>query len=455
MSILNNTERSPKKIAVAYSGGLDTSVIMPWLKERYGCEVVAVVADVGQGAQELAGIEAKAKKTGASMCVVKDLRKQFLEEFVWPMVISGAVYEGKYLLGTSIARPIIARAQVEVALKTGCDALAHGCTGKGNDQVRFESTYAALAPHLQVIAPWRMWEMKSREQLLGYLKQRNIPCSASAEKIYSRDANIWHISHEGGELEDPWNAPPEDVWMRSVSPLSAPDKPEEVTLTFEKGVPVAIDGKKLDPVALVEKLNAIGGKHGVGRVDIVENRLVGMKSRGCYETPGGTIITAAARGLEELVLDRTTLHFRERLSHDFSEMIYEGSWFTPLREAIWASFESIARVMTGDIVVRLHQGSAVVIKRRSKHSLYSESFATFGADEVYDQSHAGGFIRLHSLPSRIRALKDRQAIDVASRKEMKPNGKTKSKAPVAVNAPGNAPGKSAAKSPLRTKAKVS
>jgi argininosuccinate synthase len=276
--------KNPTKIAVAYSGGLDTSVIIPWLKEKYGCEVVAVVADVGQGAQELEGIEAKAKKTGASSCYIKDLRKPFLEEFVWPMVISGSVYEGKYLLGTSIARPIIARAQVEVALKTGCDALAHGCTGKGNDQVRFESTYAALAPHLQIIAPWRMWDLRSREQLLGYLKQRNIPCAASAEKIYSRDANLWHISHEGGELEDPWNAPPEDVWMRSVSPLSAPDKPEEVMLSFVQGVPIALDGKKIDPVTLVEKLNVLGGKHGVGRVDIVENRLVGMKSRGCYET---------------------------------------------------------------------------------------------------------------------------------------------------------------------------
>ncbi|MFO0828307.1 MAG: argininosuccinate synthase [Phycisphaerales bacterium] len=407
--------KNPKKIAVAYSGGLDTSVIIPWLKERYGCEVVAVVADVGQGAHELEGIEAKAKKTGASTCIVKDLRAQFLEEFVWPMVISGAVYEGKYLLGTSIARPIIARAQVEVALKTGCDALAHGCTGKGNDQVRFESTYAALAPHLDVIAPWRMWDLKSREQLLGYLKARNIPCAASAEKIYSRDANIWHISHEGGELEDPWNAPPEDVWMRSVSPLQAPDKPEDVMVSFEKGVPVAIDGKKLGAVALLEKLNALGGKHGIGRVDIVENRLVGMKSRGCYETPGGTIITAAARGLEELVLDRSTLHYRERLSHQFADIIYEGQWFTPVREAIWASFATIAQRMTGDVVVHCHKGSATVTKRRSPNSLYSESFATFGVDEVYDQSHAGGFIRLYSLPTRIRALKERVAANGAKR----------------------------------------
>ena len=409
--------KSPKKIAVAYSGGLDTSVIIPWLKERYSCEVVAVVADVGQGAHELEGIEAKAKKTGASTCVVKDLRAQFLEEFVWPMVISGAVYEGKYLLGTSIARPIIARAQVEVALATGCDALAHGCTGKGNDQVRFESTYAALAPHLDVIAPWRMWDLKSREQLLAYLKARDIPCAASAEKIYSRDANVWHISHEGGELENPWNAPPEDVWSRSVSPLAAPDQAEDVMLSFDKGIPVAVDGKPMGSLALLEHLNVLGGKHGVGRIDIVENRLVGMKSRGCYETPGGTIIMNALRGIEELVLDRTTLHFREKLSHDFSELIYEGQWFTPLREAIWASFASIAKPLTGDVVVRCHKGTAIVTKRRSPNSLYSESFATFGVDEVYDQSHAGGFIRLYSLPSRIRALKERHAID---RVESKP-----------------------------------
>ncbi|MDZ4828780.1 MAG: argininosuccinate synthase [Phycisphaerae bacterium] len=410
--------KNPKKIAVAYSGGLDTSVIIPWLKERYSCEVVAVVADVGQGAHELEGIEAKAKKTGASTCVIKDLRTQFLEEFVWPMVISGAVYEGKYLLGTSIARPIIARAQVEVALETGCDALAHGCTGKGNDQVRFESTYAALAPHLDVIAPWRMWDLKSREQLLAYLKVRDIPCAASAEKIYSRDANVWHISHEGGELENPWNAPPEDVWSRSVSPIAAPDKAEDVMLSFDKGVPVAVDGKSMGSLALLELLNVLGGKHGVGRIDIVENRLVGMKSRGCYETPGGTIIMNALRGLEELALDRTTLHFRETLSHEFSDIIYEGQWFTPLREAIWASFAAIAKPLTGDVVVRCHKGTATVTKRRSPNSLYSESFATFGVDEVYDQSHAGGFIRLYSLPSRIRALKERHAID---RVESKPN----------------------------------
>lgn len=417
-------DMQPKKIAVAYSGGLDTSVLIPWLKERYRCEVVAVVADVGQGAHELDGIEAKAKRTGASRCVVKDLRAAFLEEFVWPMVVSGSIYEGKYLLGTAIARPIIARAQVEVALATGCDALAHGCTGKGNDQVRFESTYAALAPHLAVIAPWRMWDLRSREQLLAYLAERKIPCAASAEKIYSRDANLWHISHEGGELEDPWNAPPEEVWMRSVSPQSAPDRPEEVRVSFERGVPVALDGKRMGAVALLERLNALGGRHGVGRVDIVENRLVGMKSRGCYETPGGTIVVAAARALEELVLDRTTLHYRERLAHDFAEIIYEGRWFTPLREAIWASFASIARTMTGEVVVRCHKGTATATRRRSPHSLYSESFATFGVDAVYDQADAGGFIRLFALPSRIRALKERHDLDGT---KQAPSAKRKSK----------------------------
>ncbi len=403
--------RSPRKICVAYSGGLDTSVIIPWLKERYGCEIVAVVADVGQGEGELEGIEEKARRTGASTCIVRDLRADFLEEFVWPMVMSGAMYEGKYLLGTSIARPIIARAQVEAALETGCDALAHGCTGKGNDQVRFESTYAALAPHLDVIAPWRMWNLRSREQLLGYLKERNIPCSASAEKIYSRDANLWHISHEGGELEHPWNPPPTDIWTRTVDPLAAPDRPEETIVGFERGRPVSVDGKRLGAVALLEALNAIGARHGVGRVDLIENRLVGMKSRGCYETPGGTILMAALRGLEEMVLDRTTLHFREKLALDFAEVIYDGRWFTPVRAAMQAAFESIAGPLTGEVAVRCHKGTATAVRRRSPNALYSESFATFGADDVYDQSHAGGFIRLFALPSRIKALKERHDLD--------------------------------------------
>jgi argininosuccinate synthase len=399
-----STTATPKKVCVAYSGGLDTSCIIPWLRETYGCAVVACVADVGQGARELEGIGEKATKSGASECLVVDLKEPFLREFAFPMAIAGSVYENRYLMGTSIARPIIARAQVEVALATGCDALCHGCTGKGNDQVRFESTYAALAPQLRVISPWRIWDLKSREAMLAYLKARNVPTTASAEKIYSRDANIWHISHEGGELEDPWNAPPEDVWMITTSPKDAPDRPEDVTLSFRRGFPVSVNGAAMDPVALMTELNAIGARNGVGRVDICENRLVGMKSRGVYETPGGTILMEALRGLEQLVLDRETLHFRERLALDFAKIIYNGTWFSPTREAMWASFEAIARVMDGDVVVRCHKGRAEAVRRRSPNSLFHHGFATFGEDEVYDHKHSEGFIRLFSLPMRIRAL---------------------------------------------------
>ncbi len=399
-----STPSTPKKVCVAYSGGLDTSCIIPWLRETYGCAVVACVADVGQGARELEGIGEKATKSGASECLVVDLKEPFLREFAFPMAIAGSVYENRYLMGTSIARPIIARAQVEVALATGCDALCHGCTGKGNDQVRFESTYAALSPQLRVISPWRIWDLKSREAMLAYLKARNVPTTASAEKIYSRDANIWHISHEGGELEDPWNAPPEDVWMITTSPKDAPDRPEDVTLSFRRGFPVSVNGAAMDPVALMTELNAIGARNGVGRVDICENRLVGMKSRGVYETPGGTILMEALRGLEQLVLDRETLHFRERLALDFAKIIYNGTWFSPTREAMWASFEAIARVMDGDVVVRCHKGRAEAVRRRSPNSLFHHGFATFGEDEVYDHKHSEGFIRLFSLPMRIRAL---------------------------------------------------
>ena len=399
-----STPSTPKKVCVAYSGGLDTSCIIPWLRETYGCAVVACVADVGQGARELEGIGEKATKSGASECLVVDLKEPFLREFAFPMAIAGSVYENRYLMGTSIARPIIARAQVEVALATGCDALCHGCTGKGNDQVRFESTYAALAPHLAVISPWRIWDLKSREAMLAYLKARNVPTTASAEKSYSRDANIWHISHEGGELEDPWNAPPEDVWMITTSPKDAPDRPEDVTLSFRRGFPVSVNGTAMDAVALMTELNAIGARNGVGRVDICENRLVGMKSRGVYETPGGTILMEALRGLEQLVLDRETLHFRERLALDFAKIIYNGTWFSPTREAMWASFEAIARVMDGDVVVRCHKGRAEAVRRRSPNSLFHHGFATFGEDEVYDHKHSEGFIRLFSLPMRIRAL---------------------------------------------------
>jgi argininosuccinate synthase len=398
------TSSNPQRVALAYSGGLDTSCIIPWLVETYGCDVVAVVVDVGQGAHELEGIEAKARKSGASQCIVVDLRRRFLEEFAFPMAIAGAVYEGRYLLGTSIARPIIAQAQVDAAIATGCDSLCHGCTGKGNDQVRFESTFAALAPHLRVIAPWRLWNLRSREAMLAYLAERKIPCAASAEKIYSRDANIWHISHEGGDLEDPWKSPPADVWMRSCDPASAPDTHAEVTVSFACGMPVALDGVPKDPVALLAALNDLAGRHGVGRVDIVENRLVGMKSRGVYETPGGTVLMEALRGLEELCYDRDTLHWRERVAHDFAKVIYEGTWFTPMREALWAGISAAASALNGDVRVRLFKGRATTVGRRSPNSLYSEAFATFGADEVYDHRHAEGFIRLFSLPSRIRTL---------------------------------------------------
>ena len=323
-----------KKIAIAYSGGLDTSVIIPWLKENMDCEVYGVVGDVGQGSDELVGVEKKAKDSGAKDCVVVDLKKEFIDDFVMPCVMAGSLYEGRYLLGTAMARPILAKAQVEAARKFGCNALAHGCTGKGNDQVRFESAYAALAPEMEIIAPWRMdnWNLTGRLAMLDYLKARNIPTTASATKIYSRDRNLWHISHEGGSIEDPWNAPPEDCYMLTASPEKAPDKAEEVTISFEAGRPVGLNGQKMQAWQIVEKLNGIGGIHGVGRVDLVENRLVGMKSRGIYETPGGTILVEAIKGLEELVQDRETRHFKEHLALWFSEAVYNGRWFTPYRE---------------------------------------------------------------------------------------------------------------------------
>jgi argininosuccinate synthase len=399
-----------KKVVLAYSGGLDTSAIVPWLIENHGCEVIAVVGDVGQGEQELAGIEDKAQRSGARACYVIDLRREFIESFVYPTLITGAVYEGRYLLGTSMARPLIARAQVQVALETGADALAHGCTGKGNDQVRFESAYAALAPHLEVIAPWREWELSSRSDLLAYLDERRIPCSASRQQIYSRDANLWHVSHEGGALEDPWAPPPDDIWMLTSSPQRAPDQPQDVLIGFEQGRALSLNGTALPPEQLVSTLNAIAGHHGVGRVDLVENRLVGMKSRGCYETPGGTVIVEALRSLEELVLDRQTLHHRQQLGLTFARLVYDGQWFTPLREALEACAEKIAQRLTGEVVVRLYKGSATPIRRRSPESLYAQDFATFDADAVYDQSDAAGFIRLFSLPSRIAALRAHERI---------------------------------------------
>ncbi|MCC6676801.1 MAG: argininosuccinate synthase [Phycisphaerales bacterium] len=394
-----------KKVALAYSGGLDTSAIIPWLRENMDCEVYAVVGDVGQGADELAGVEKKAINSGAKECVVVDLKKEFVDDYVMPTVMAGSVYEGRYLLGTAMARPILAKAQVEAGRKFGCTAMAHGCTGKGNDQVRFESAYAALAPEMEIIAPWRHWNLRSREDLLNYLKEKNVPTTASATKIYSRDRNLWHISHEGGAIEDPWNPPPEDCYMLTAPPEKAPDKPEDVSVSFEKGRPVALNGAKMEAWKLIEKLNGIGGPHGVGRVDLVENRLVGMKSRGIYETPGGTILVEALRGLEEMVLDRETRHFKEHLALWFAEVVYNGRWFTPYRETLWAAIEKTCEKLTGEIVVRCYKGHATTIRRKSPFELYSEKFATFGKEDVYNQKHAEGFIRLLSLPERIAAMK--------------------------------------------------
>jgi argininosuccinate synthase len=393
----------PKKVALAYSGGLDTSIIIPWLKENYGCEVVAVCGDIGQGGDELSGLEEKARKTGASEVYVRDLREEFVSEYLWPMVRSGGVYEHKYLLGTSIARPLLAKLQVEVALKSGCDAVAHGCTGKGNDQVRFELTYKALAPHLPVIAPWREWDIVSREDAIEYAAKHNVPITASTTKIYSRDRNLWHISHEGGELEDPANAAPDGIWMLTKSPAEAPDKPATVTVGFEKGVPVTVDGKAMSGAQIVAKLNAIGSEHAIGRIDLVENRFVGMKSRGCYETPGGTIIMAAHRELEALTLDRATMHYKQKLAIDYAEMVYNGLWFTPLREALDAFFAKTAETTTGEVTLRLYKGNIEPVSRKSPYSLYSLDIASFTMGASYDQKDAFGFINLTGLPIKIRA----------------------------------------------------
>ncbi|AOT09666.1 argininosuccinate synthase [Pseudoalteromonas luteoviolacea] len=393
-----------KKVVLAYSGGLDTSAIVPWLKENYGCEVVAFVADVGQGEEELAGVEEKAIASGASECYVVDLKEELVSEYIYPTLQTGAIYEGTYLLGTSMARPIIAKAQVEVARKVGADALSHGCTGKGNDQVRFESCFSALAPDLKVIAPWREWTLSSRESLLDYLAKRAIPCAASATKIYSRDANIWHISHEGGELENPWNQPSDQVWTWTSSPEQAPDKPEFVSVMVEQGKVVAVNGERYSPYQCLVTLNDIAAKHGVGRVDIVENRLVGMKSRGCYETPGGTVIMAALQAIDELVLDKSSRKWKETYASEFSHLVYDGRWFTPLKDSILAAAQALADGATGEVVLKLYKGQVVAVQKQSVNSLYSEDFATFGEDDVYDQSHAEGFIRLFSLSSRIAAL---------------------------------------------------
>jgi argininosuccinate synthase len=390
-----------ERVVLAYSGGLDTSIIIPWLKENYGSEVIAMVADVGQG-DDLDAVVKKAYKTGASHVVVEDLREEFLTGYVFPAVSAGAVYEHTYLLGTSLARPIIAKRQVEVALAEGAAAVAHGCTGKGNDQVRFEHAYQALAPELKVIAPWREWTINSREDALDYAEARGIQVEASRTKIYSRDRNLWHLSHEGAELEDPNNEPKPDMWQLTVSPEKAPDKPETVEIAFEHGTPVAVNGKSLSPVAIVEQLNAIAGRHAIGRVDLVENRFVGIKSRGCYETPGGTLILTAHRELESLCLDREVLHFKQQIALKYAELVYYGLWFTPLRESLDAFVSSTQQNVTGKITLKLYKGNTSVAGRTSPYSLYQMGLAAFSM-AGYDSKDAEGFIRILGLPARVQA----------------------------------------------------
>ncbi|HBE80749.1 MAG TPA: argininosuccinate synthase [Firmicutes bacterium] len=387
---------------MAYSGGLDTSIIIPWLKENYGCEVIAYAADVGQG-EELDPLEEKAIKTGASKIYIEDLKTELVNDFIFPMIKSGAIYENKYLMGTSVARPIIAKRQVEIAIKEGADAVAHGATGKGNDQVRFELTFKALKPDLKIIAPWREWDIKSRDEEIDYAEKRGISVPVTKAKPYSMDRNLWHISYEGGILEDPWNEYTDDMFIYTVSPEKAPDKAEILTIDFEKGIPVAINGEGYDPVALIFKLNEIGGRNGVGRVDIVENRLVGMKSRGVYETPGGTILYEAHHALETITLDRDTLHFKQNMAGRYSELVYNGQWFTPLKEAMDAFIDNTQERVCGSVKLKLYKGNIITIGRKSPYSLYQEKLATFGADEVYNQKDAEGFINLFGLPMKVQA----------------------------------------------------
>ena len=395
-----------KKVVVAYSGGLDTSIIFRWVKEKYHCEVIACAIDVGQ-ASETKGLKERALATGASKFYLIDARKEFVTDFIWPTLQAEAIYEGRYLLGTSIARPIIAQKVVDIAKKEGADAVCHGATGKGNDQVRFELTFKALMPHVKVIAPWREWDMKSREDEIAYAQQYKIPVPVTKAKPYSSDRNLWHMSFEGGVLENPDNAPKPDMFVLTRNVEQAPNKPEMLTIDFEKGIPVRVNGKKLDPVKLVETLNLIGGRHGVGRVDMVENRLVGMKSRGVYECPGATLLYAAHRELESLVLDRDTLHAKLLISHKMGEMIYNGLWFTPLREALSAFVTETQRQMTGSVRLKLFKGLVTVDGRKSPNSLYWEELATFEADQIYNQRDAEGFINLFGLPIKVQALLQR------------------------------------------------
>ncbi|HET6452498.1 MAG TPA: argininosuccinate synthase [Spirochaetia bacterium] len=397
-------KKDVKKIVLAYSGGLDTSIIIPWLKEKYaGAEVVAVCTDVGQN-EDLSGLEKKAKDSGASKLYMLDLREEFARDYLFPMLRSGAIYEGKYLLGTSIARPLQAKAQVEVALKEGADAVSHGCTGKGNDQVRFELAYKALAPQLTVIAPWRVWNIRSREEAVDYAQSHGIPLGAISKKnIYSRDQNAWHMSHEGGDLEDPWNRPQESLFQLTKSLKDAPDKETEITFDFEKGIPVAVNGKKMSPFQILTAANEAGAANGIGRTDVVENRRVGMKSRGVYETPGGTILYTALRELEMLTLDTDCLHFKENVAQTYSELVYGGKWFTPLRESLEAFMEKISAFTTGTVKLVLYKGNIIISGRKSPYSLYLKDLASFGATS-YDHGDATGFINLYGLPAMVDAL---------------------------------------------------
>ncbi|HBP63988.1 MAG TPA: argininosuccinate synthase, partial [Desulfosporosinus sp.] len=397
-----------KKVVLAYSGGLDTSIIIPWLKETYGYEVIAMAADLGQG-EELAPLQEKAIKSGASKLYIEDLREEFLTEFIFPTLKAGAVYEGNYLLGTSFARPLIARRLVEIAEKEGAVAIAHGATGKGNDQVRFELSVKALNPDLEIIAPWRIWDLKSRDDCIDYAEKRGIEVPVTKDRPYSMDRNLWHLSHEGGDLEDPWNEPKRDLYLLGVSPEDAPDEATYLELGFEQGIPTSINGKKMAPVALLETLNEMGGKNGVGIVDMVENRLVGMKSRGVYETPGGTIMYMAHQALEHLTLDRLTLHYKEQLALKYAEIVYDGVWYSPLREAIDAFVNVTQKNVTGTVRVKLYKGNCTAAGVKSPYSLYNEAYATFGEDGVYDQKDAGGFINLFGLPLKVRALMEKES----------------------------------------------
>ncbi|XP_009770620.1 argininosuccinate synthase, chloroplastic [Nicotiana sylvestris] len=392
------------KVVLAYSGGLDTSVIVPWLRENYGCEVVCFTADVGQGIKELDGLEAKAKASGACQLVVKDLKEEFVKDYIFPCLRAGAIYERKYLLGTSMARPVIAKAMVDVAREVGADAVSHGCTGKGNDQVRFELTFFALNPELSVVAPWREWEITGREDAIEYAKKHNVPVPVTKKSIYSRDRNLWHLSHEGDILEDPANEPMKDMYMMSIDPQDAPDQPEYVNIGIVAGIPVSVNGKELSPATLLSELNEIGGRHGIGRIDMVENRLVGMKSRGVYETPGGTILFTAVQELESLTLDRETIQVKDSLALKYAELVYAGRWFDPLRESMDAFMENITKTTTGSVTLKLYKGSVSVTGRQSPHSLYRQDISSFESGDIYNQADAAGFIRLYGLPMRVRAM---------------------------------------------------